>query len=271
MPELEKIFARILVYPIYCGLLGWGLASITGNNALNWIGNGAFAGALGFILTFVGSWWVLVWALIWSLGLASILILIGALILVIALILALISPNMIDVDDNYSKKWNSVLVLAGESTLVFSSASLGMVGTPIALGLALALILRVSANYNNTTPELLIDKHVEWLLSFPITLIHFLSHLHTPNKTYLKSQVKHRAWDVSLVVSFTQELAIIFPEEWDEWQHWISDMMESRTRMQSKGMNHRLVSLITFYRLTRFVWHIGIDKVFILATRRTTR
>jgi hypothetical protein len=68
-----------------------------------------------------------------------------------------------------------------------------------------------------------------------------------------------------------KKLAEVFPEEWDEWQHWIRDMMESRTRMQSKGMNHRLVSLITFYRLTRFAFHIGIDKVFILATRRTTR
>ncbi|BBC25026.1 hypothetical protein [Pseudanabaena sp. ABRG5-3] len=81
---------------------------------------------------------------------------------------------------------------------------------------------------------------------------------------------KRRAWDVSLIATLTQGLAEVFPDEWDEWQHWISDMMESRTRMQSKGMNHRLVSLITFYRLTRFVFHIGIDKVFILATRRAT-
>ncbi len=90
---------------------------------------------------------------------------------------------------------------------------------------------------------------------------------------YSKSQIqiKQRAWDVTLVEAITQGLAEVFPEEWDEWQHWISDMMESRTRMQSKGMNHRLVSLITFYRLTRFAFHIGIDKVFILATRRATR
>ena len=80
-----------------------------------------------------------------------------------------------------------------------------------------------------------------------------------------------KEWDVSLIITFTQKLAEVFPEEWDECQHWIYDIMEDRTRMQSKGMNHRLVSLITFYRLTRFVWHIGIDKVFILATRRTTR
>ena len=79
-----------------------------------------------------------------------------------------------------------------------------------------------------------------------------------------------KEWDVSLIITFTQELAEVFPEEWNEWQHWISDMMDSRTRMQSKGMNHRLVSLITFYRLTRFAMHIGIDKVVILATRRAT-
>jgi hypothetical protein len=93
-------------------------------------------------------------------------------------------------------------------------------------------------------------------------------------KSNKKSETKQRAqrsWDVSLIITFTQELAEVFPEEWDEWQHWISDMMDSRTRMQSKGINHRLVSLITLYRLTRFVWNIGIDKVYILATRRATR
>jgi len=83
--------------------------------------------------------------------------------------------------------------------------------------------------------------------------------------------IKKRAWDLSLITSMVQGLSEVFPEEWDEWQHWISDMMELRTRMQSKGMNHRLVSLITFYRLFRFALHIGIDKVFILATRRATR
>jgi hypothetical protein len=85
------------------------------------------------------------------------------------------------------------------------------------------------------------------------------------------SQKNQRAWDVSLIETLTQGLAEVFPEEWDEWQHWISDIIESRTRMQSKRMNHHLVSLITFYRLTRFVPHIGIYKVFILATRRATR
>jgi hypothetical protein len=82
---------------------------------------------------------------------------------------------------------------------------------------------------------------------------------------------KQRAWDIKLITTFTQSLAEIFPKEWNEWQHWISDMMEDRSRMQTNGLNHRLVSLITFYRLTLFALHIGIVKVFILATRRTTR
>lgn len=70
---------------------------------------------------------------------------------------------------------------------------------------------------------------------------------------------------------FVKELAEVFPEEWNDWQHWISDMMDSRESMQLKGMKDYRVSLITFYRLTLFAFHIGIDKVFILATRRTTR
>jgi hypothetical protein len=88
------------------------------------------------------------------------------------------------------------------------------------------------------------------------------------SKLATKSQNKKGALEVGLITSFTQELAEVFPKEWDEWQHWISDMMESRMRMQSKGMNHRLVSLITFYRLIRFAFHIGIDKVYILAIKR---
>lgn len=85
------------------------------------------------------------------------------------------------------------------------------------------------------------------------------------------SQIKYKTWNASLIKTLTQEVFEVFPEEWDEWQHWICDIMEDRTRMQAKGINPRLVSLITFYRLTRFVWHIGIDKVFILATRRAKR
>ena len=89
--------------------------------------------------------------------------------------------------------------------------------------------------------------------------------------TTKKSQNKQRASDVRLIMDLSEEIINCFPEEWDEWQHWIRDIMDSRTSMQSKGKNHRLVSLLTFYRLTRFAFHIGIDKVFILATRRATR
>jgi hypothetical protein len=102
-----------------------------------------------------------------------------------------------------------------------------------------------------------------------ISLDEIPDHLIPHRKTQI--QFKQGALDVTLIRAITQGLAEVFPEEWGDWQHWISDMMDSRTRMQSKGMNHRLVSLITFYRLTRFVFHIGIDKVFILATRRATR
>jgi hypothetical protein len=90
-------------------------------------------------------------------------------------------------------------------------------------------------------------------------------------KTSASSYSSKQSWDIQLVVSFANELAEVFPEEWDEWQHWISDMIEDWTKMQSNGMNHRLVSLITFYRLTRFAFHIGIDKIFILATRKAKR
>jgi hypothetical protein len=82
---------------------------------------------------------------------------------------------------------------------------------------------------------------------------------------------KQISWEERLIINITQGLRDIFPKDWQHWEHWISDMMDSRARMQSKGMNHRLVSLITLYRLTRFAFHIGIDKVVIIATRRATR
>ena len=94
---------------------------------------------------------------------------------------------------------------------------------------------------------------------------------HLTPHNYTQIHFKRRAWDIRLIANLTQGLSEVFPEDWNHWQHWISDMMESRTRMQSNGVNHSLVSLNTFYELTRFVWHIGIYKVFILATRRATR
>ncbi len=129
------------------------------------------------------------------------------------------------------------------------------------------------AKRNKTTREELIENHTIWVFSLLIAIFDWFANrcTLTRHSTKEKSEIKQGEWDVSLIITLTQGLAEVFPEEWDEWQHWISDMMDSRKRMQAKGMNHRLVSLITFYRLVRFTLHIGIDKVFILATRRTTR
>ncbi len=141
----------------------------------------------------------------------------------------------------------------------------------LALDLLLGILFKYLAKRKSTTTEALIEKHLAWIFSMPMAIFRWLSSIRSSVTRNPKLEIKQRAWDVSLIITFTQEIAVVFPEEWDEWQHWISDMMDSRTRMQSKGMNYRLVSLITFYRLTRFAMHIGIDKVFILATRRTTR
>ncbi len=111
----------------------------------------------------------------------------------------------------------------------------------------------------------------EFFWSLAIKIIKLLSSIYGSTKKNTTLKIKQRSWDLLLIRDFTKGLSEIFPKDLHEWQHWISDIMEDRTRMQSKGMNHRLVSLITFYRLTRFAFHIGIDKVFILATRRATR
>lgn len=159
-------------------------------------------------------------------------------------------------------------------SLLWVMSLIGSLGISFILALAealveiLAFLVDKLAQSKSTTPEVLIDEHVEWLLDLP-HLIRYLYSRSTINTK--KSQNKQKASEVGVIEFINQGLSEVFPEEWDEWQHWISDIMESRTRMQSKGMNHRLVSLITFYRLTRFAFHIGIDKVYILATRRATR
>jgi len=132
----------------------------------------------------------------------------------------------------------------------------------------LSWVIKKIANRKNKTPETLIDEHVDWISS---SILNLLSHLFSLRRKNCNLQNKQRSWDIGLIIYITKELKEVFPKDWNKWEDEISDMMESRTRMQSKGINHRLISLITFYRLTRFVWHIGIDKVFILATRRTTR
>jgi hypothetical protein len=135
---------------------------------------------------------------------------------------------------------------------------------------AVAGALETIANNKKTSSEELIDEHIDWLMSL-FQKFSLLIKNRDYAKTSASSYSSKQSWDIQLVVSFANELAEVFPEEWDEWQHWISDMIEDWTKMQSNGMNHRLVSLITFYRLTRFAFHIGIDKIFILATRKAKR
>ncbi len=132
-------------------------------------------------------------------------------------------------------------------------------------------VLKVIAKLQNTNPEFILNGHIVWVFSLLNRFTCLLFKNPSVDKSVNASNVNKRTWDIDFIIVLTQELTEVFPEDWNDWQHWISDMMDSRTRMQSKGMNHRLVSLITFYRLTRFAMHIGIDKVFILATRRATR
>jgi hypothetical protein len=134
---------------------------------------------------------------------------------------------------------------------------------------AVATALETIANRNNITPYQLIVEHIYWL---PSLFQKFRLLINNSSNAQIKelSYDRKQTWAVQLVAFFAHELAEVFPEEWNEWQHWISDMMDDQRRMLEQGKNHRLVSLITFYRLTRFAFYIGIDKVFILATRRTT-
>ena len=144
----------------------------------------------------------------------------------------------------------------------------------IAYAIANAVDISIAKAYANTRINYALSKRNS-LLKFSKEACINISLEGTADYLILHSKsqmwLKQRAWDVTLIEAITQGLAEVFPEEWDEWQHWISDMMESRTKMQSKGISHHLVSLITFYRLTRFAFHIGIDKVFILATRKATK
>jgi MFS family permease len=228
---------------------------------------GAIYGALiGTVLALVTGGNVFAWALAWALALAGA----GALALALA------------------TAWALALAVAWALALALTGAGAGAVAVALALALAVALALAWAwawagalagatidylAKRNKTTREELIENHTIWVFSLLIAIFDWFfrglaSSKHSKTK---QSKTKQRAWDVNLVVTFTQEVAEVFPEEWEEWQHWISDMMDLRKRMQAKGINHHLVSLITFYRLVRFALHIGIDKIFILATRRATR
>ncbi len=240
MIDSKSILTRMVIGSIYGGLLGGGIALITGNNVSISVciltgtiyfasyGCGILAGILtGYMPLSLSLWLFSIWAVS----------------LIVSLLVTL---------SKISFYWGFVWAL-----VEFLSE-------------ALALVLRQIAKRENTTPELLINQHIIWLLDLP-ALLDFFYHRRLAKRKRTKLQNKQRASDVCLIVNLTQEIEEVFPEEWNEWQHWISDMMELRTRMLAKGMNHRLVSLITFYRLFRFALHIGIDKVFILATRRATR
>lgn len=133
------------------------------------------------------------------------------------------------------------------------------------------IFLKNLANHKNTTPEKLIDEHIAWLFTLLNVLMSFLPQFHVSAKTITKGEIKQRAWDVRLIVALSYRLSEFFPEDWDRWQPEMECMIAFRKSQQSKGISHRLISLITFYHLCHFAFHIGIDKVFILATRRTTR
>lgn len=250
--EQQKALERFLVGVGYGSLLGLFLGLITGNIAVAMVGAGAGAaamvgaGALVRVRPVVGTV---------ALAMAFAVIVVGAgamgakpmtLDMAWAMILDGVEPEPV------TKVWVQI---------VFGAWSVAT---------AMTLALEKIAKNKTTSPEELIDEHIDWLVSLFQKFRLFIKNRNHA-ETSASSHVRKRAWDVQLIVSFVHELAAVFPEEWNEWQHWISDMMDSRTRMQSKGMNHRLVSLLTFYRLTRFVWHIGIAKVFILATHRATR
>jgi len=267
----SNIFVRLLVGAGYGFLLGWGIAISTGSNIWICILPAVIAGigvitlsetwffailTIGFGVVALFCSWTWTWVEFWDWGRSGAEVIGTTDVSCSVALFGSCTVDKIVVDSSVSK---SLSVAIAKSVTLSSGVSV-----------ISAYVVQQIANYNNITPKLLIDIHIAWLFSLPTLLIRFLSYYHSSTRTN-KLHNKQRALDVRLIVTFTQELTEVFPEEWDEWQHWIRDMIDSRTRMQAKGMSHRLVSLITFYRLTRFVFHIGIDKVFILATRRATR
>ena len=140
----------------------------------------------------------------------------------------------------------------------------------LVFGWGLSRLLSIIAKRQNTNPELIIDGHIVWIFSL-LNRFTYLLFENSVDKSIATSKINKKTWDISLIIMLTQELTEVFPKEWDDWQPEIECMMAFRKIQQSNGVNHRLISLITFYHLSLFVWHIGINKVFILATRRTTR
>lgn len=277
MEDFSKIFTRLLVSASYGGLLGsllgWVYGLTVGYNGDYPYEYYIFASAMTGSLAMIGAFIrvkTLIKFLCVSVGLSLTLYLSFSLLktCLIALNKALSLDWVLYFSDfllsNFGKIFASIWILSWYFsiflllTLLFSWTGNG----------GLTWVVKKIANQKNKTPETLIDEHIDWISS---SILNSLSHLFSFNKKSCNLQNKQRSWEISLIIYIARELAEVFPEDWDEWQHWISDMMDSRTRMQSKGINHRLLSLITFYRLIRFSFHIGIDKVFILATRRATR
>ena len=279
MPKLSRIFTRLLVIAIYGGLLGvlfgWAYSLIVGyydDFYEYFLLSSAMTGSLAMIgsLTRVKT-------LIKSLGVSLVLNL--TLYLFSHLLLFLFKTCLGALNKAVDLDWvlSFSNFLLGNFGRIFAGVWLLSYYFSIFLIIALLFswtgnggltwVLKKIANLKNKTPEILIDEHIEWISS---SIPNLLSHLFSLNNRNCNLQNKQRSWDTGLIIYIARELEEVFPEDWNDWQHWIGDMMDSRTRMQSKGMNHRLVSLITFYRLTRFAFHIGIDKV-ILATRRATR
>ncbi len=144
----------------------------------------------------------------------------------------------------------------------------------IANAIANAVAISIANTYANAKLKYALIKVSTALksskdISSTVSLDKIADYLISYNKSQV--QIKQRAWDVSLIVALSHRLSEVFPEEWEKWEPEMECMVAFRKRQQSMGMNHRFVSLITFYRLIRFAFHIGIGKVFILATRRATR
>jgi hypothetical protein len=252
LKELKILFPLMLLGAIYGSVIGCGFSFLTGNDNFTGALIGTLTGIFSLTLALVFSW---------LLFLAGIFI---------PILFAYMAGRL-----NLARDFALGIAFILATPFILASAftfALCLFGfwSLIRLG-----VLKYLAQQDKTSDKKLLDRHIQWILSLPtaiiITLIRFFSGNRLSGKFHTKSPNKLVVWDISLIAVLSEELTEVFPEEWDDWQHWINDMIESRTRMQSEGMNHRFVSLITFYRLTRFVWHIGIDKVFILATRRTTR
>ena len=277
MSKLSRIFARLLVSTTYGGLLGslvgWAYSLIVGYDGDHPYEYFIFASAMTGSLAMIGALTrvkTLIKFLCVSVGLS----------LTLYLSFFLLKTCLVTLNQVVNLDWvlyfsNFLLSNCGK---IF--AGIWLLSWYLSILLLLALIssctgncgltwvLKKIASWKHKTPENLVDEHIDWI---SYSLINLISQLSSLNKKNCNPQNKQRSWDIGLIIYIARELEEVFPKDWNDWQHWVSDMMDSRTRMQSKGMNHSLVSLIIFYRLMRFAFHIGIDKVFILATRRATR